>query len=222
MELIGNNTTFIFNYFGSFFDILHNSYVKGGLALGALLGPGRAFGKGSPNMNSLVGFGSIVAFLISRGKVSLLNPGLGWDASFFDEPGNLFPVKKKGLCASNLNNEIGYACTLSGSPLLNLLSGGWILTLFERNAIVSSRDGPLRIEATTTGSMSTISKLYACLSTLDSELPFLCFQVEDAQGHEAPIQIAGPFVYTIMTLSATTFGFWYAVHWSCLPLFLAI
>ncbi|KAF9597084.1 hypothetical protein IFM89_015275 [Coptis chinensis] len=26
---------------GSFFDILHNSYVKGGLALGALLGPGR-------------------------------------------------------------------------------------------------------------------------------------------------------------------------------------
>ncbi|GFQ00043.1 copper-transporting ATPase paa2 chloroplastic [Phtheirospermum japonicum] len=58
---------------GSFLDILHNSYVKGGLALGSLLGPGRdllfdglrAFRKGSPNMNSLVGFGSIAAFGIS-------------------------------------------------------------------------------------------------------------------------------------------------------------
>lgn len=40
------------------------------------------------------------------------------------------------------------------------------------------------------------------------------FQVEDAQGHEAPIQrladsIAGPFVYSVMTLSAATFAFWY-------------
>lgn len=26
---------------GSFWEVLHNSYVKGGLALGALLGPGR-------------------------------------------------------------------------------------------------------------------------------------------------------------------------------------
>lgn len=41
----------------------------------------------------------------------------------------------------------------------------------------------------------------------------LIFQVEDAQGREAPIQrladtIAGPFVYSVMTLSAATFGFW--------------
>ncbi|KAJ0090746.1 hypothetical protein Patl1_13766 [Pistacia atlantica] len=77
---------------GSFLELLHNSYVKGGVALGALLGPGRgllfdglrAFKKGSPNMNSLVGFGCVAAFLIST--VSLLNPGLEWDASFFDEP----------------------------------------------------------------------------------------------------------------------------------------
>lgn len=77
---------------GSIFELLHNSYVKGGLALGALLGPGRellfdglrAFTKRSPNMNSLVGFGSIAAFIIS--SISLLNPGLQWDASFFDEP----------------------------------------------------------------------------------------------------------------------------------------
>ncbi|KAI3711099.1 hypothetical protein L2E82_40940 [Cichorium intybus] len=40
--------------------------------------------------------------------------------------------------------------------------------------------------------------------------------VEDAQGREAPIQrladsIVGPFVYTVMTLSAATFAFWYYV-----------
>lgn len=77
---------------GSVLEVLHNSYVKGGLALGSLLGPGRdllvdglrAFKKGSPNMNSLVGFGSIAAFIISA--ISLLNPALEWDASFFDEP----------------------------------------------------------------------------------------------------------------------------------------
>lgn len=77
---------------GSFWELLHNSYVKGGLALVALLGPGRdllfdglrAFTRSSPNMNSLVGFGSIAAFIISA--VSLLNPELDWDASFFDEP----------------------------------------------------------------------------------------------------------------------------------------
>lgn len=77
---------------GPVLDVLHNSYVKAGLAIGALFGPGRdllfdglrAFTKGSPNMNSLVGFGSIAAFAIS--SVSLLNPELQWDASFFDEP----------------------------------------------------------------------------------------------------------------------------------------
>ncbi|GAB2275893.1 Copper-transporting ATPase paa2, chloroplastic [Dionaea muscipula] len=77
---------------GGLWDFLHNSCVKAGLALGALLGPGRdllydglkAFVKGSPNMNSLVGFGSITAFTISA--VTLLNLGLDWDGSFFDEP----------------------------------------------------------------------------------------------------------------------------------------
>lgn len=85
-------------------DLLHNSYVKCGIALLSLFGPGRgtsekyflylwnfgvslkifqticnilisfadilfdgvrAFKQGSPNMNSLVGFGSIAAFIIS-------------------------------------------------------------------------------------------------------------------------------------------------------------
>ncbi|KAG5045086.1 hypothetical protein JHK86_014492 [Glycine max] len=88
-------------------EILHSSYLKGGLALGSLLGPGRellfdglnAFKKGSPNMNSLVGFGSVAAFIIS--SISLLNPGLAWDASFFDEPVIFFtfigPGARKGL-----------------------------------------------------------------------------------------------------------------------------
>ncbi|KAH0906958.1 hypothetical protein HID58_038785 [Brassica napus] len=117
---------------GGVWDLLHNSYVKGGLAVGALLGPGRellfdgikAFGKRSPNMNSLVGLGSMAAFAISL--ISLVNPDLEWDASFFEEP------------------------------------------------------------------------------------------VEEAQGNAAPVQrladaIAGPFVYTIMSLSAVTFAFWYYI-----------
>jgi cation transport ATPase len=44
----------------------------------------RAFKQGSPNMNSLVGFGSAAAFAIS--SVSLLNPELEWNSTFFDEP----------------------------------------------------------------------------------------------------------------------------------------
>jgi P-type Cu+ transporter len=45
---------------------------------------------------------------------------------------------------------------------------------------------------------------------------FILEQVEDAQAREAPVQrlsdsIAGPFVYTVMTLSAATFSFWCAL-----------
>ncbi|KAJ6354472.1 hypothetical protein OIU77_005141 [Salix suchowensis] len=63
-------------------------------------------------------------------------------------------------------------------------------------------DGPLRIEALSTGSNSTISRIIR--------------MVEDAQGSEAPIQrladsIAGPFVYSVMTISAATFAFWYYI-----------
>jgi len=44
----------------------------------------------------------------------------------------------------------------------------------------------------------------------------LYFQVEEAQSNEAPIQrladsIAGPFVYSMMTLSLATFAFWYGL-----------
>ncbi|XP_021744076.1 copper-transporting ATPase PAA2, chloroplastic-like isoform X2 [Chenopodium quinoa] len=94
----GSHTSHILHFLGihvahgGIWDVLHNAYVKGGLALGALLGPGRdllfdgikAFAKGSPNMNSLVGFGSVAAFILSA--VSLVSPELEWNASFFDEP----------------------------------------------------------------------------------------------------------------------------------------
>ncbi|KAK8292052.1 hypothetical protein V6Z12_D06G097400 [Gossypium hirsutum] len=259
---------------GSFLEVLHNSYVKGGLALTALLGPGRdllvdgllAFKKGSPNMNSLVGFGSIAAFIISA--VSLLNPGLEWDASFFDEPvmllgfvllGRSLEEKARIRASSDMNELLSLISTRSrlvitssdtdssadsvlssdaicievpsddirvGDSVLvlpgetipvdgkvltgrsvvdeSMLTGESLPVFKEKGLMVSAGtinwDGPLRIGATSTGSNSTIAKIVR--------------MVEDAQGQEAPVQrladaIAGPFVYSIMTLSAATFAFWY-------------
>ncbi|XP_038695997.1 copper-transporting ATPase PAA2, chloroplastic [Tripterygium wilfordii] len=261
---------------GSFWEVLHNSYVKGGLALVALFGPGRdllfdgikAFKKGSPNMNSLVGFGSVAAFIIS--VVSLLNPGLDWDASFFDEPvmllgfvllGRSLEERARIRASSDMNELLSLVSTLSrlvitssesessadsvlcsdamclevptddvrvGDTVLVLpgetipvdgrvLAGrsvvdesmltGESLPVFKEEGLAVSAgtinwDGPLRIEALSTGSDSTISKIV--------------HMVEDAQGREAPIQrladsIAGPFVYSVMTLSAATFAFWYYI-----------
>ncbi|GAV71097.1 E1-E2_ATPase domain-containing protein/HMA domain-containing protein/Hydrolase domain-containing protein [Cephalotus follicularis] len=261
---------------GSFWNLLHNPYVKGGLALGALLGPGRdllfdglrALIKGSPNMNSLVGFGSIAAFIIST--FSLLNPGLDWDVSFFDEPVMLlgFVLLGRSLeegarirVSSDMNELLSLMSTRSrlviassesdsspdvlfcsdaicvevptddirvGDSVLVLpgetipidgkvLAGrsvvdesmltGESLPIFKEVGLNVSAgtinwDGPLRIEASSTGSNSMISKIVR--------------MVEDAQGHEAPVQrladsIAGPFVYSVMMLSAATFAFWYYI-----------
>nr|GLL17267.1 copper-transporting ATPase PAA2, chloroplastic [Ipomoea trifida] len=264
---------------GSIMELLHNAYLKGGLALGALLGPGRdllfdglqAFMKGSPNMNSLVGFGSLAAFAISA--VSLLNPELQWDAAFFDEPvmllgfvllGRSLEERARLKASSDMNELLSLISTQSrlviapsgsdssidvvssdamcievptddirvGDSLLvlpgetipvdlghimqgkvvagrsvvdeSMLTGESLPVFKERGLSVSAGtinwDSPIKIEATSTGSNSTISKIVN--------------MVEDAQGREAPIQrladsIAGPFVYSIMTLSATTFAFWY-------------
>ncbi|CAN1217184.1 Copper-transporting ATPase PAA2, chloroplastic, partial [Linum perenne] len=267
---------------GSFFDVLHNSYVKGGLATGALLGPGRdllfdgllAFKKGSPNMNSLVGFGSIAAFLISA--VSLLNPGLQWDASFFDEPvmllgfvllGRSLEERARIRASSDMNELLSLVSTQSrlvvtssdnnssadtvlgsdaicaevptddvrvGDTILvlpgetipvdgkvvagrsvvdeSMLTGESLPVFKEKGLKVSAGtinwDGPLRIEASSTGSNSTISRIVS--------------MVEDAQGREAPVQrladaIAGPFVYSIMTISAATFAFWYYIGSNMFP-----
>ncbi|KAF5468647.1 hypothetical protein F2P56_012787 [Juglans regia] len=259
---------------GSFWEVLHNSYLKGALAFGTLLGPGRdllfdglrAFKKGSPNMNSLVGFGSIAAFVISA--VSLLNPGLEWDASFFEEPvmllgfvllGRSLEEKARIRASSDMNELLSLISTqsrlvimptesdsysdsilssdaicvevptddirvgdsvlvlpgetipidgrvLSGRSVVDesMLTGESLPVYKEKGLTVSAGtinwDGPLRIEASSTGTNSMISKIFR--------------MVEDAQGREAPIQrladsIAGPFVYSVMSLSAATFAFWY-------------
>ncbi|KAL2346604.1 hypothetical protein Fmac_000604 [Flemingia macrophylla] len=263
-------------------EILQSSYVKGGLALAALLGPGRellfdglnSFKKGSPNMNSLVGFGSIAAFIIS--SISLLNPGLAWDASFFDEPvmllgfvllGRSLEEKARIQASSDMNELLSLLSTQSrlvitsteGSPSTdNVLSSdaicvevptddirlgdsvlvlpgetipidgrvisgrsvvdesmltGESLPVFKEKGLTVSAgtinwDGPLRIEASSTGSNTMISKIVR--------------MVEDAQSREAPVQrladsIAGPFVYSVMTLSAATFAFWYFVGSNIFP-----
>ncbi|EOA19934.1 hypothetical protein CARUB_v10000184mg [Capsella rubella] len=261
---------------GGIWDLLHNSYVKGGLAVGALLGPGRellfdgikAFGKRSPNMNSLVGLGSMAAFSISL--ISLVNPELEWDASFFEEPvmllgfvllGRSLEERAKLKASSNMNELLSLISTQSrlvitssdnntaadsvlssdsicvnvpvddirvGDSLLvlpgetfpvdgsvlagrsvvdeSMLTGESLPVFKEEGCSVSAGtinwDGPLRIKASSTGSNSTISKIVR--------------MVEDAQGNAAPVQrladaIAGPFVYTIMSLSAVTFAFWYYI-----------
>ncbi|KAL1204253.1 Copper-transporting ATPase PAA2 [Cardamine amara subsp. amara] len=261
---------------GGIWDLLHNSYVKGGLAVGALLGPGRellfdgikAFGKRSPNMNSLVGLGSMAAFSISL--ISLVNPELEWDASFFEEPvmllgfvllGRSLEERTKLKASSDMNELLSLISTQSrlvitssdnntttdsvlssdsicmnvpvddirvGDSLLvlpgetfpvdgsvlagrsvvdeSMLTGESLPVFKEEGSSVSAGtinwDGPLRIKASSTGSNSTISKIVR--------------MVEDAQGNAAPVQrladaIAGPFVYTIMSLSAVTFAFWYYI-----------
>ncbi|KAD4178012.1 hypothetical protein E3N88_26603 [Mikania micrantha] len=259
---------------GALMELLHNTYFKGSLAVGALLGPGRElladglmqFIKRSPNMNSLVGFGSIAAFMISA--ISLLNPELGWDATFFDEPvmllgfvllGRSLEERARLRASSDMNELLSLISTQSrlvispseskmtddsilssdsicievptdeihiGDMVLvlpgetipvdgkviagrsvvdeSMLTGESLPVFKEGGLLVSAGtinwDGPLKIEASSTGSNSTITKIVK--------------MVEDAQGREAPIQrladsIAGPFVYTVMTLSAATFAFWY-------------
>ncbi|XP_078164983.1 copper-transporting ATPase PAA2, chloroplastic isoform X2 [Carex rostrata] len=259
---------------GSFMDLLHNSYVKCGIALLSLFGPGRdilfdgvrAFKQGSPNMNSLVGFGSIAAFIIST--VTLLNPELEWDASFFDEPvmllgfvllGRSLEERARLRASSDMNELISLlspqsrlvvASTEDASdsvispdaisievPVDEVRAGDSVLVLpgetipvdgevirgrsFVDESMLTGEslpvfkeiglpvfagtvnwDGPLRIQASTTGALSTIAKIVR--------------MVEDAQAREAPVQrladaIAGPFVYTVMTLAAATFTFWYYI-----------
>ncbi|KAM7276321.1 hypothetical protein ACFE04_018187 [Oxalis oulophora] len=200
----------------------------GGLALGALLGPGRdllfdglkAFKNGSPNMNSLVGFGSTFAFIISA--VSLLNPGLQWDASFFDEPfrepslraylsawlSDFFTMMVLVQCYSLVGDVPFYSNLVDMTLVLvgQVFNGKLFVVWFA--VIGINEDGPLRIEASSTGANSMISKIV--------------HMVEEAQGHEAPIQrladsIAGPFVYIVMSLSAATFAFWYYIGTNIFP-----
>ncbi|KAF9616981.1 hypothetical protein IFM89_033051 [Coptis chinensis] len=109
---------------GSFFDILHNSYVKGGLALGALLGPGRELTLNF--LQSLVSSQSRLVITSVEGDLSA-DTVLGSDSICIEVPTDDVRV------------------------------GDSVLVLPGETIPVD--DGPLRIEATTTGSMSTISKI---------------------------------------------------------------
>jgi len=71
--------------------VLSNIWLHWGLATVALLGPGRpiivdgwrGLWHGIPNMNTLVGLGTLTAYITSC--IALLFPELGWEC-FFDEP----------------------------------------------------------------------------------------------------------------------------------------
>ena len=76
---------------GFVLPVLHNIWFHCGLATVALLIPGRSilidgwvsWRGGGPNMNTLVGLGTLIAYTASL--VALLFPQLGWEC-FFDEP----------------------------------------------------------------------------------------------------------------------------------------
>uniref|UniRef100_A0A2P2KJR4 Copper-transporting atpase paa1 n=2 Tax=Rhizophora mucronata TaxID=61149 RepID=A0A2P2KJR4_RHIMU len=108
-------------------------------------------------------------------------------------PGEIIPVDGRVFAGRSVVDE-------------SMLTGESLPVFKEEGLNVSAGtinwDGPLRIEASSTGSNSTISRIVR--------------MVEDAQGHEAPVQrladsIAGPFVYSVMTISAATFAFWYYI-----------
>ncbi len=79
------------NIGGIVLPILHNIWFHCGLATVALLLPGRSilvdgwvsWRRNTPNMNTLVGLGTLIAYTASL--VALLFPQLGWEC-FFDEP----------------------------------------------------------------------------------------------------------------------------------------
>ena len=76
---------------GSSLPVLNNVWFHCGLATATLLGPGRSIlidgwrglQRHAPNMNTLVGLGTLTAYTASL--VALLFPQLGWEC-FFDEP----------------------------------------------------------------------------------------------------------------------------------------
>lgn len=76
---------------GSGMLVLNNTWLHCGLATATLLGPGRSIlldgwrglRRNAPNMNTLVGLGTLTAYTASL--VALMFPQLGWEC-FFDEP----------------------------------------------------------------------------------------------------------------------------------------
>lgn len=88
--LILSNIGHLSEWGGPVIPILNNIWFHCGLATVTLLGPGREILldgwrglRHAPNMNTLVGLGTITAYTASL--VALLFPQLGWEC-FFDEP----------------------------------------------------------------------------------------------------------------------------------------
>ncbi|CAM6091053.1 unnamed protein product [Calypogeia fissa] len=106
-------------------------------------------------------------------------------------PGETIPVDGKVVAGRSVVDE----SMLTGEPLPVPKARGLLVS-----AGTINWEGPLRVEATSTGASSTVSNIIQL--------------VEEAQGREAPVQrladlIAGPFAFCIMALSGTTFSFWY-------------
>ncbi len=86
-----SSTSHLAHSFGIMVSYLSSDLFHGLLAAATLVGPGRSIliegwqglRRGSPNMNSLLGLGSTIAFLTSA--IALVLPALGWEC-FFDEP----------------------------------------------------------------------------------------------------------------------------------------
>lgn len=114
-------------------------------------------------------------------------------------PGETIPIDGRVIAGRSVVDE-------------SMLTGESLPVFKEEGLTVSAGtinwDGPLRIESSSTGSNTMISKIVR--------------MVEDAQSREAPVQrladsIAGPFVFSIMTLSAATFAFWYFIGTNIFP-----
>ncbi|KAH9298591.1 hypothetical protein KI387_030273, partial [Taxus chinensis] len=92
----------------------------------------KAFLQKSPNMNSLVGFGAISAFMMS--VVSLAYPEFNWGASFFDEPVMLLGFV---LLGRSLEERARLQASSDMNELLSLVSS--------QSRLVVSKDGGMEL-----------------------------------------------------------------------------
>ncbi|XP_024397738.1 copper-transporting ATPase PAA2, chloroplastic [Physcomitrium patens] len=267
---------------GPYLSLLHNPLWKCAIASITLLGPARdlvldglkAMVRRSPNMNTLVGIGASAAFAIS--SISLANPSLNWDASFFDEPvmllafvllGRSLEARARAKASSDMQELLSLVPSKSRLILSEDSVGGGdeddelsdelqlqvetekirpgdcVLVLPGESIPVDGRvvsgksaveeamltgeplpvpkskgdsvsagtinwEGPIKVQAITTGAKSAVASIIKL--------------VEEAQAREAPVQrfadaIAGPFAFTIMALSGSTFAFWYFLGTNLYP-----
>ncbi|KAJ7558459.1 hypothetical protein O6H91_04G040200 [Diphasiastrum complanatum] len=100
-----------------------------------------AFMRRSPNMNSLVGLGALAAFSISA--ISLADPGLNWDASFFDEPVMLLAFV---LLGRTLEERARLEASSDMKELLSLVPSKSRLVVVENNEAGTQPAGSILID----------------------------------------------------------------------------